>query len=310
VGETLLAALAAAGQPCLPYPDRDRRERGVAETHPAAILKVLLWERSPLASSDRDGRERLFRSYDVPAYRRGRARGPDDWAHRAAALDLVLLALGQPEGFDLEPARRAAAVAASEAEVERAGALLDACLAAGTLRRYLEAPESCVFLGEAERGYVILPADALVRRLALGDLRKPREGRLFPRDTLEQRLGPRARLRPLELLPVPGRAVRTEATFEVRPSYEFDNLDEMLWWKHCRHLAGPQLPTEGLNELHVALGSDRDDGPPLRLVRSRHPTLSFRFEPPAAWRLSVPTRDGRTHGFSVLRAIYDITPEA
>ena len=45
----------------------------------------------------------------------------------------------------------------------------------------------------------------------------------------------------------------------------------------------------------------------LRLVRSRHKTLSFRFEPPAAWRPRIPPRDGKTYPFRVLRATFDAT---
>ena len=32
---------------------------------------------------------------------------------------------------------------------------------------------------------------------------------------------------------------------------------------------------------------------------------AFRFEPPAAWRLSVPPRDGKTYPFRVMRAVFD-----
>ena len=43
-GEALMAGLATAGLPSLPYPDRDRRRSGLAETHPLLILKALLWQ--------------------------------------------------------------------------------------------------------------------------------------------------------------------------------------------------------------------------------------------------------------------------
>ena len=46
-------------------------------------------------------------------------------------------------------------------------------------------------------------------------------------------------------------------------------------------------------------------GTSLRLVRSRHRTLSFRFDPPAAWRNRVPTRDGKTYPLQVQRAVYE-----
>ena len=46
--EALIAGLAAAGQPCLPYPDRDRRKPGLAEVLPGLTLKALLWQSSSL----------------------------------------------------------------------------------------------------------------------------------------------------------------------------------------------------------------------------------------------------------------------
>jgi predicted RNase H-like nuclease len=309
-GETLMAGLAAAGQPCLPYPDRDRRQPGLAETHPALILKSLLWESSPLASAHEQGeRERLFRAYEPPGYRPAPGRSRSGWAERAANMDLILRALGTVDGFDFDQTRELLCRAESDRDVERAAGIFDATLIAGTARRYLESPETCLFLGDRERGYVILPADGLVRRLALASTAAP-AGQLFPQASLRERLGPHSRLRSVELLSVPGRPQRTEASFKDLPRYEFDNLDEMLWWKHCRHLAGPSLPTEGLHELVVLIGSDPENATPLKLQRSRHQTLSFRFEPPAAWRARVTTRDGRTYAFRVLRAVYETLPAA
>jgi len=309
-GEPLLAGLAAAGQPCLPYPDRDRRQSGLAETYPPLILKALLWESSLFAAGpDPTVRELLFRAGQPPAYRAARARRRSHWTERAGALELLVRALGTPPGFDLRPAGEALARATTDQAVERAAGLLDALLIAGTARRYLEAPESCLFLGDREQGYVILPADGLVRRLSLGGTGRA-GGRLFPRTSLSEQLGAHARLRPVGLLAVPGQPQRTEARFDEPPHYEFDNLDEMLWWKHCRHVAGPGLPTEGLEELVVVVGPEREDQPPLRLLRSRHRTLSFRFEPPVAWRSRVPTRDGKTYPFRVLRAVYAIRAAA
>ncbi|HKQ62824.1 MAG TPA: hypothetical protein VJS92_16145, partial [Candidatus Polarisedimenticolaceae bacterium] len=244
----------------------------------------------------------LFRAYLPPAYRRGPA-----WTERATALDLALRALGEPEGFDLQPVREALRRAGSERELDEAAGLFDAALIAGTARRYLESPESCLFLGDTERGYVILPADGFMRRVALGETRS-RPTQLFPSSSLRERLGAEARLRTIDLLSVPGRPQRLEATFGRAPAYEFDNLDEMLWWKHCRHLSGPTLPTEGLRELFVQLGGEPEAPGSLQLVRSRHRTLSFRFEPPLAWRQRVPTRDGRTYPFRVVRAVYETLP--
>ncbi len=246
----------------------------------------------------------------MPAYRRTAARRGGDWAERAGALDLVIRALGTVAGFDVAPARDALRRAASASEVERAGALFDACIIAGTARRYLKAPEDCVFLGDRKQGYVILPADGFIRRLALREARPPRSG-LFPRDSLRARLAGSADVHAAGLLDVPGRPLDTEAVFRRVPLYEFDNLDEMLWWKHCRHLDGPALPVEGLREMVVMLGrEDKGDGrtAPLRLLRSRHRTLSFRFEPPADWRAHVPTRDGKTYVFRVLRALFETLP--
>ncbi len=308
-GEALLAGLAAAGLPCVPYPDRDRRSSGLAEIHPALALKALLWEVSTVVrASGAEQRGELFRAYAAPAYRDASSPKRAGWAERAVAIDLILRALGRLDGFDFRPAREALLSAVGLRDVERAGALLDAALLAGTAHRYLDSPEACLFLGDHETGYVILPADGFIRRLALHDARPPR-GRLFPKASLSERLGEVAELRPVELITVEGRPQRLEATFRERPVYEFDNLDEMLWWKHCRHLAGPVLPTEGLDELVVLLGREDDEpaarAKPLRLARSRHRTLSFRFDPPGDWRAHLPTRDGRTYPFRVLRAVYE-----
>ncbi len=309
-GEALLAALAAAGFPCLPYPDRDRRRSGMAEMDPGLILKVLLWEDS-LSSRAGGGVDRgaLFRSYSPPDHRAS-PRSRSSWSQRTVWLDVTVRALSASQTIDLRPARDALVSASSERDLEGAASLLDACLVAATARRYLEEPETCMFLGEREGGYTILPADGVVRTLALGEPPAKRGG-LFPKASLRQRLGEVAELRPVELLEMPGRPQRVEAVFRSHPLYEFDNLDEMLWWKHCRHVSGPPLPKEGLQELAVALGKDSlesDRGVTLRLVRSRHRTLSFRFDPPGAWRARVPTRDGRTYPFRVLRATFETSP--
>jgi hypothetical protein len=308
-GEGLLAALAAAGTPCLPYPDRDRRRSGLAEIQPGLVLKALLWERAPAArGSGHPFREEVFRAYAAPVYRPGVGRGRSTWAETTARLDLLLRSLEGVDGFDLAPTQVAISTAASDSEVDRAGSILEASLLAGTARRYLEAPETCVFLGDPDKGYTILPADAFIRKLGLREGPPSRE-QLFPRASLRDRLEGVAELRPLELLAVPGRPQRLEAVFREMPLYEFDNVDEMLWWKHCRHLSGPVMPIEGLQELSVRLGSeDEGERPPLRLVRSRHRTLSFRFDPPDTWRLRLPTRDGRTYPFRVLRANFDALP--
>lgn len=308
-GDALLGALAAAGRPCLPYPDRDRRTSGLAEAPPALALKVLLWEGSILSAGVPEvARVERFRALEPPEYRSsgGRARGAA-WASRAAALDLALRSVGNADGYDLEPVRSRLEEASGDDDVDRAASLLDAVLSAGTARRYLERPEACVFLGDRREGYVILPADALVRRMALREVRVKAIS-LFPRGSLRERLASLADLRTESLLEVPGRAARVEAQLHQPPLYEFDNVDEMLWWKHCRHLAGAALPTEGLVELTIVLGSGEEPADPsraLRLSRSRHRTLSFRFDPPEAWRTRVPTRDGRTYPFRVLRAAYD-----
>jgi predicted RNase H-like nuclease len=307
-GETLMVGLAAAGQPCLPYPDRDRRRTGLAETHPALILKSLLWESSPLAAAeDQSAQEQLFRAYEPPPYRASQGRARANWAERASNLDLILRALGPVDGFDFETTRRALSRTGSDKDLERAAGIFDATLIAGTAKRHLETPERCLFIGDQEQGYVIIPADGLVRRLALSGTAAP-TGQLFPQASLRERLAPHARLRSVGLFKVHGQPQQVEASFKELPRYEFDNVDELLWWKHCRHLAGPALPTEGLRELVVVVGSETGDETPLKLQRSRHQTLSFRFEPPAAWRAHVPTRDGKVYPFRVLRAVFETAP--
>jgi len=272
------------------------------------VLKALLWERAPAAgAAGHPYREEVFRAYAAPAYRPAAGRSRSTWAETSTRLDLLLRALDGVEGFDLEPTREALATAASDSEVDRAGSVLDAALVAGTARRYLDAPETCVFIGDPDKGYTILPADGFIRKLGVRE-GPPSRGQLFPKASLRDRLGSVAEIRSLELLAVPGRPQRLEAAFrEATPLYEFDNVDEMLWWKHCRHLSGPVLPIEGLQELNVRLGPG-DDSPPLKLVRSRHRTLSFRFDPPDTWRLRLPTRDGKTYPIRVLRASYDVLP--
>ncbi len=307
-GSDLLTALAMAGHPCLPFPDRDRRQSGLAEIHPELVAKALIWETSTAASAhDLQNREAVLRALRVPEYRSLRpARAA--WAENYAALDATLRAVAGSDGFDFRSALDELRRASSDQEVAAAANLFDATLLAGTARRYLEAPERCAFVGLRDAGYVVLPADPFVRRVAL---REPAHATghalLFPRTSLESRLAPHAVVRPSALLDMPGQAPQVEAVFDTQPHYEFDNLDEMMWWKHCRHLAGPELPTDGLHEIVVRLDSrsDEEANIHLRLVRSRHKTLSFRFEPPAAWRLRVPPRDGKTYPFRVMRAVFD-----
>src|SRR5262245_48994900 len=147
-GEQLLAALAAAGHPSLPYPDRDQRTASLCEIHPELVLKTLLWERSPRAAAgDPATRETLFRALAPPDLA---ATGRGGWADRAGRLELTLVALGSPEGYDLRPVGDALSGVSDEASTEAAVSLLRAVLAAGTARRYLLAPETCVFLGDRE----------------------------------------------------------------------------------------------------------------------------------------------------------------
>ena len=307
-GSELISALAMAGHPCLPYPDRDQRQSGLAEVHPELVAKALLWESGTAATArDLPDRESVLRAIPIPTYRDLRP-GKTIWGERYASLDAALRALAATDGFDFRPAQTELERARSDRAVAAAAALFDATLLAGAARRYLEEPERCAFVGLRETGYVVLPADAFVRRVAL---REPApvagHASLFPRESLASRLAPHATLRPSALLDMPGQTQRIEAVFETQPRYEFDNLDEMMWWKHCRHLAGPELPIDGLHEIVVRLDAAGDDDATmsLRLVRSRHKTLSFRFEPPAAWRPRVPPRDGKTYPFRVLRATFE-----
>lgn len=306
-GESLLMGLAGAGEPCLPYPDRNRLRSCIAECSAGLTLKVLAWERSPLSGAgDAAAREDWFRNYELPPYR-GRLPARIGWGQRVANLDICLRLLESRDDLDLSAARRQSTSVSDADELERAAGVFDASLLAATARRYLEDPSSCVFLGDREQGYLIVPAESVVRRLARATGSQT-AGQLFPRASLRDRLGQHAALRPTDLLPVAGRPQRTEARFHEPPRYEFDNLDEMLWWKHCRHLGGPSLPVEGLHELVVQLDALQESSVPLRLQRSRHQTLSFRFEPTGAWRAHIPTRDGRIYPFRVLRAIYDTLP--
>lgn len=303
-GETLLAALAAAGLACTSYPDRDRRNSGLAEIHPGPVLDLLLWFGSPFAGGDRDDeRTEALQAHSAPPFRAGELRGKPKWRDRAATLDLVLRALGTVPSYDLERVREELASVSDEAAFERVVSLFDAVLIGGTLLRYLDDPEACVFVGQRDTGYTILPADPFVRRQILRD-GAPEGVALFPSASLREQLSAVARVRSMDLLSVAGRPERLEATFGDPPLYEFDNVDEMLWWKHTRHVAGAVLPVDGLVELQVKLGRD-GDGRSLRLVRSRHRTLSFRFDRPEAWRAVLPTRDGKVHPFRVLRAVYD-----
>ena len=306
-GAELLAAMATSGHPCLPFPDRDRRRSGLAEIHPELVLKAIAWEASA-ASQARElpDREGILRALPVPDYRGPKPRA--SWAERFGSLDTALRIASTAGGFDLRAARDELSRAGDDEALAAAGSLFDATLLAGTAHRYLEEPERCAFAGERETGYVILPADAFVRRVVLRETAPPSErAALFPRASLEQRLGAHASIRPLELIDLPGRPPRMEAVFTAPPLYEFDNLDEMMWWKHCRHLAGPEVPVEGLQEIFVRLesGDGASGAPGLRLVRSRHRTLSFRFEPPSAWRARLAPRDGKTYPFRVLRAVFD-----
>jgi hypothetical protein len=307
-GAELINALAIASLPCLPFPDRDGRHSGLVEVHPELVLKSLVWESSAAAEArNLPDRESILRALPIPDYRSQRpARAT--WAVRFASLDAALRDVTSADGFDWRATRDELHRAGSDQSLAAAASLFDATLLAGTARRYLEEPERCAFVGHRESGYVVLPADAFVRRVALREgVRAPKDELLFPRASLESRLAPHATVRPSALLDMPGVAQQVEAVYNAHPRYEFDNLDEMLWWKHCRHLAGPELPSDGLNEIVVRLDSPGDDDTTksLRLVRSRHKTLSFRFEPPSAWRLRVPPRDGKTYPFRVLRATFD-----
>jgi len=308
-GESLLASLAGAGFPCLTYPERSMRHSGMAEIHPALVLKTLLWNGSAMAKmSGNPTREELFKAYTPPAYLHSSKRGKSRWPERAAGADLALRALGGLDGYDMKPAAEALSTVSSEEEMDRVASLINATLIAGTVRRYLDLPEECAFIGARESGYTITPADGFIRRLVLHET-GPGRGRLFPQESLRDSLGSVAKVRSLDLLTVRGNPQRIEASFTEQPLYEFDNLDEMLWWKHCRHLAGPQLPTEGLSDLIVTLGSGKDtDTQTLHLVRSRHKTLSFRFDNPDAWRARIATRDGKVYSFRIVRATYNTQP--
>ena len=301
-GEQLLGALASAGHACLTYPDRNSNNSGLAEVHAGPALKGLLWVGSRVGDALADAdREPYCRSYKVPVYRRAGARGRAGREEIASAMDLLIRSLSPARGYDFNPVLEALASMESDEDAERAASLLDACVIAGTARRHLDAPEACVFVGERESGYTILPADDFMRRLLI-PAPTGRRGKLFPQATLLESLREMAEVRSPDLLTVRGKPRKIEAVFREKPCYEFENVDEMLWWKRCRHAGGPALPTEGLVELSVTL----ENGPgSLNLVRSRHTALSFRFHPPAAWRAMMQPRDNKVYRFHVLRASYE-----
>ncbi len=302
-GEKLLAGLAGAGLACLTWPDKNRRTSALAEIHPAPALKSLFWIDAALgAGLSQEERAELCRATPIPAYAPvpgKRSRRPADLLF---SLDLLVRALAPCSGFDFQPVADLLKEISDEAGAGRAASLLNACLIAGTARRYLDAPETCVFCGERESGYTILPSDDFLRRILVAPASGPKR-KLFPQATLEERLGKVADLLPLDLLKVRGKPEKLQAVFREPPCYEFENVDEMLWWKRCRHVEGPPLPTEGLLELSIRLAGEEDRL--LNLVRSRHTALSFRFEPPGAWRRAMRPRDNRVYRFQVLRASYE-----
>jgi len=305
-GSELVAALSAAGHPALPYPDRDRRRTGLVEIHPELVLKALLWESSAAAAAPSlPDREEVLRALEVPLYR-GTKLARASWAERFAALDRAMRSVAGVAELDHAALREELTRAVTVDAVDRAAAAFDAALLASAARRYIEEPERCAFVGDRETGYTVLPADAFLRRVVLREPGRPERGALFPRASLKDRLQSHADVRALELLDLPGRAHHFEAVFREAPLFEFDNVDEMLWWKHTRQLDGPEVPSEGLREMVVKLEAPSASDGPLRLTRSRHKTLSFRFEPPQTWRARIAPRDGRTYPFRILRATYEV----
>ncbi len=304
-GEQLLGALASAGYACLTYPDRNSHNSGLAEIHPGPALKGLLWSGSRVGDGLGDTeREKFCKSYKLPVYRRAGARKRSGPEEIASTLDLLIRSLSTTRGYDFKPVLDALATVEGDEDADRAASLFDACVIAGTARRHLDTPESCVFVGERETGYTILPSDDFLRRLLL-PAPSGRRGKLFPQATLEESLGEMAEIRSPDLLAVRGRPRKLQAVFREIPCYEFENVDEMLWWKRCRHVGGPALPTDGLMELSVCL----ENGPgSLELVRSRHSALSFRFQSPTAWRALMGPRDNKIYRFKVLSASYETEP--
>ena len=93
-GSELITALAMAGHPCLPFPDRDRRQSGLAEIHPELVAKAVLWESSTAATArDLPDREAVLRALPVPVYREARP-GRMTWGECYAALDRLLATSG------------------------------------------------------------------------------------------------------------------------------------------------------------------------------------------------------------------------
>jgi hypothetical protein len=302
-GEKLLAGLAGAGLACLTYPDKNRTTSALAEIHPGPTLKSLLWIGSELGKNlSQAEKESLCRSYQSPAYHPGLGRRKREWTEFLPALDLLLRTLSKQPGYDFRPTAKLLTAIGGEKDFIRAVSIFDACLIAGTARRHMESPEACAFCGERENGYTILPSDDFLRRMLI-DPPAAGKKKLFPQATLKESLRGVADIRSLDLLEVKGKPKNIQAIFHELPCYEFENVDEMLWWKRCRHVDGPTLPVEGLTELSVQV--EGDTRRPLVLQRSRHTALSFRFHPPAAWRSLMQPRDNKVYQFQILRASYE-----
>jgi len=302
-GEKLLAGLAGAGLACLTYPDKNRRTSALAEIHPGPALKSLLWIGSELGKNlPQDERESLCRSWQSPAYQPGSGRRKREWTEFLPSLDLLIRILSKQAGYDFSPTAKLLTEISSGKEFTRAVSIFDACLIAGTARRHMETPEACAFCGARESGYTILPSDDFLRRMLI-DPPAAGKKKLFPQATLKESLRDVADIRSLDLLQVKGKPKNIQAIFRELPCYEFENVDEMLWWKRCRHVDGPPLPTDGLTELSVQVEGDSRRS--LALQRSRHTALSFRFHPPAAWRSLMQPRDNKVYKFHILRASYE-----
>ena len=222
----------------------------------AGRSKSLLWERSTAASArDLPDREAVLRALSLPEYRERRARRGRAWPSGTPRSTRRCTRCPRADGFDFRPGVGRARSARDRIEaVAAAASLFDATLLAGTARRYLEEPERCAFVGLRETGYVVLPADAFVRRVALREpARAPGHAALFPRASLESRLAPHATVRPSALLDMPGQAQRVEAVFERNRGTSSTTSTRCCGGSTAGISPDPSFPPTGSHEIVVRL---------------------------------------------------------
>jgi hypothetical protein len=214
-----------------------------------ALRQGLMWEsRRPRPRTIFKTVSRSLRALPVPEYRtlvRSRDVGrPLRRARRDAPA-----VLGS-DGYDFR--RRST----SSTRATRTGRALAASLvrrdARGGPRGAISRARALRVRRLARRGYVVLPADPFVRRVALREpARAAGHTPLFPQRSLESRLAPHAVIRPLARSTCRDKPNRWRPFSRRSRATSSTTSTRMMWWKHGRHLAGPELPTDGLHEIVV-----------------------------------------------------------